>query len=179
MPLCLRPSRSTSERGWSKGFYLFSKFSCNLGKTHALGARDPFKTKPGLINAQDINQFPGHAEHLLCLYITIQVMTVADVSPSHQHAVGAGFKGLQNKVGIDPARTHHPDNPHIGRILKPAHPRKISSGIGAPVARKRNNFRFKSFGHNKTPVSTDNKKIKHFSIVNHQLNAASTMVSTS
>jgi hypothetical protein len=113
-------------------------------------------------------------------------MTVANVSPRHQHAVSAGIKGLEDKVGIDPAGTHHPDNPHIGRILKAAYPCQVSSGIGAPVAGKRNNLRFKSFGHNKTPVSNEERRLtieeswkrfairiiagaqRHQQIVNHQ-----------
>jgi hypothetical protein len=65
-------------------------------------------------------------EHLFGLYITIQVMTVADVSPCHQYAVCALLKCLEDKIGVDPTRTHDPDDPHIGRVLKTADARKVS-----------------------------------------------------
>ena len=86
-------------------------------------------------------------EHLFGLYITIQVMTVADVSPCHQYAVGALLKCLEDKIGVDPARTHDPDDPHIGRVLKTADARKVSSRICTPVTGKGDDFWAKLLRH--------------------------------
>jgi hypothetical protein len=107
-------------------------------------------------------------------------MAVADMSPRHQDPVGALLKGLEDEIGIDPSGTHHPDNPHVGRVLKTAHACKIRSRIGAPVAGKGNDLWAKFLRHN-TP--RNDRKLKgraiQLSIVNVQSKAASTMVSTS
>ena len=39
----------------------------------------------------------------LRFYITVQVMTVADVSSGHQNAIGTLLKCLENKVRVNPA----------------------------------------------------------------------------
>ena len=74
-------------------------------------------------------------------------MTVTDVSPGHQNPISTHLKCLEDEIGIDTSGTHHADNPHIGRILKTAHTRQISSRIGAPVAGKGDYSRSKSFSH--------------------------------
>ncbi len=74
-------------------------------------------------------------------------MAVADVSPRDQYAVGTHLKCLEDEVWIDTAGTHHPDNPHIGRILKTADACKISGRIGTPVAGKCDDLGFEFFNH--------------------------------
>ena len=46
--------------------------------------------------------FDGHV-------ITIQVMTVSDVSAANHHTVGAPAKCIENKLRIDPAAAHNSD----------------------------------------------------------------------
>ena len=78
-------------------------------------------------------------------------MAIADVSPGHQYAVRPLLKGLEDKIGVDPARTHDPNNPHVWGILKTAYSCQISSRIGAPVARKCNYFWTKLLSHELPP----------------------------
>jgi hypothetical protein len=74
-------------------------------------------------------------------------MAVTDVSPGQEYAVCTLLKRLEDKIGVDSARTHYANNPHVGRILKTAHPCQISGRIGAPVARKCNYFWIKLLRH--------------------------------
>ena len=71
-------------------------------QVHEPTSSEPFLSET-LLFFRDLDEFLGHVEHLLRLYITIQVMTVADVSPGHKDAVGAQLKGLENEIGIDAA----------------------------------------------------------------------------
>jgi hypothetical protein len=105
---------------------LFREFSRDFGKACPFGRRDPFQAKSSRINAQYIGQFLGHMEHLFGLYITIQVMTVADVSPGHQYPVSAFLKCLEDEIGVDPTRTHDPDDAQVGWVLKTADTGKVS-----------------------------------------------------
>jgi hypothetical protein len=74
-------------------------------------------------------------------------MAVSNVSPGYEHTVCTHLEGLEDEVGIDSARTHHPDNPQIGGVLKTADTCQVSRGIGTPIASKRNNFWIKIFSH--------------------------------
>jgi hypothetical protein len=78
----------------------------------------------------------------LGFFITFQVMTFAQVSPTDQDAVGAFGEGVDHQVGVDHARAHHPDDAAVGGILNPGDPGQIRPGIGAPVAAKRHDQRF-------------------------------------
>jgi hypothetical protein len=71
-------------------------------------------------------------------------MTFAEVSAKHHDPVGTLGQGIHDKFRMDHAGTHYPDNPHIMRILHPGGTRKISCGVGAPVAAEGNNFRLKT-----------------------------------
>jgi len=87
----------------------------------------------------------GHENLFFSLNITFQVMAVAEMSACHQNSVAPAFQCLNNEQRIHATRTHDPDGSHIRRVLKPRHPCKVSPGIGAPVAEKRNDFGFKLF----------------------------------
>jgi hypothetical protein len=73
-------------------------------------------------------------------------MAVADVSTGHQHAVGSLPQRADNKYGINPSRAHDPNGSQAGWILQPGNAGQIRTGVRTPVAKKRNNFRFK-IGH--------------------------------
>jgi hypothetical protein len=78
----------------------------------------------------------------LGFFITFQVMTFAQVSPTDQDAVGAFGEGVDHQVGVDHARAHHPDDAAVGGILNPGDPGQVRPGIGAPVAAKSHDQRF-------------------------------------
>jgi hypothetical protein len=64
-------------------------------------------------------------------------MAIADVSAAYEDPIRAFLKGLEDVMGRDGGRAHHPDVPHVGRILKAAHSGKIGAGVCAPVAKER------------------------------------------
>jgi hypothetical protein len=68
------------------------------------------------------------------------IMAIAEVSPRPHHAVCAFFKCSEHMSGSDPARTHHPDYPHVGRIFHPTHTCGIRSRIRTPVTCKNDDF---------------------------------------
>jgi len=61
-------------------------------------------------------------------------MALAEMSATYEDAVGAIEKTVQKEHGVYSARTHDPDDPDMGWILKPRHPGRISRCIAAPVA---------------------------------------------
>ena len=103
--------------------------------------------EPSAVDPKQIEQFAGHFNYPGSLFITVQVMAVADVSAAHQDAVSPFLERLQDEVGGDPPRTHHPDDPDIGRVLDTAYPGKIRACVCAPVAAKRDYFRVEICTH--------------------------------
>jgi len=69
-------------------------------------------------------------------------MAVAGVSAGHPNAVRTVTKGRQYEFRSDPGRAGHPDDPEIGRVLKPADPRQIRCTVTAPVTEKGCDFWF-------------------------------------
>jgi hypothetical protein len=85
----------------------------------------------------------GQKDFLLSLNITFQVMAVTEVSTGHEDTVGPLLKGLDYKNRIHPTGAHHTYRSDIGRILQSGDARQVGTGIGAPVAQKGYDFRFK------------------------------------
>jgi hypothetical protein len=98
-----------------------------------------------LTDAGEFQQFLCHENLFFSLNITFQVMTVAEMSASHQHPITPAFEGLNDKNRVYAARAHDPDGSHVRWVLNPRHPCQISSGISAPVTEKCNDFRFDLF----------------------------------
>jgi hypothetical protein len=96
-------------------------------------------------DAGQLQQFLGQLDFLFSLNITFQVMTIAEMSAGYQSAVTSIFQCLNDKNRIDPARTHDPDGPHIGRMLKPGNSGQIRARIRTPVTQECNDFGFKIF----------------------------------
>jgi hypothetical protein len=131
----------------AKGSNFFGELPGNLGETGAFGRGDPFQPKPPGIDSQDIQQLLGRFDRLFRFDITIQVMTIADVSPGHEHSVCAPLKGLEHEVRVDLSRAHDPDQLQVGRVLKTADPGQVRSGVSAPVACETNDLRIEAFVH--------------------------------
>lgn len=69
-------------------------------------------------------------------------MAFAKMSAAGKDAVRAVDKTFHKENRVDAARTHHPDDSHMGRILKTGHTGSISSGIATPVAEETQDLRF-------------------------------------
>ena len=63
-------------------------------------------------------------------------MAFAEMSATDNDAVSPVDKTVQKEHGIYAARAHNPDDPHMGRVLKPGYPSRISRRIATPVAEK-------------------------------------------
>jgi hypothetical protein len=77
-------------------------------------------------------------------------MTFAEVSAQDHDAVSALVQCLGDELRMHHARTHYPDDSHIGRVLHSRRTGQIGGGIGAPVASEGNDFGFKT--HYNTPL---------------------------
>lgn len=89
----------------------------------------------------------GILNHLQTLFITSQVIAVADVSPGHHDSVHSCLVSVQQKRMIDSARAHQTNETHIGGVLHATHPSQIGAGIGTPVTHEGYNFGFECFRH--------------------------------
>ena len=58
--------------------------------------------EPSAVYPKQIEQFASHFNYSGSLFITVQVMAVADVSAAHKDAVSPLLEGLQDEVGGDP-----------------------------------------------------------------------------
>jgi hypothetical protein len=56
-----------------------------------------------IIGSEKLQHFQGFFHNFPALYITFQVMAVADVSPGDHYAVSTRFKSIQQETVIDPA----------------------------------------------------------------------------
>jgi hypothetical protein len=69
-------------------------------------------------------------------------MAIPLPSPAHKHAVYALLKRQQYVVRRNARRAHHPDYPHIGRILQSTNPSQVSSRVCSPGAQEADDFGF-------------------------------------
>jgi hypothetical protein len=95
------------------------------------------------LNAAEFDQRAQHVHAFERGYITIQVMAITLASPAHKHAVNPLLKRQQHMMRRHAGRAHHPDNPHIGRILQSTNPSQVSSRVRSPGAQKADDFGFK------------------------------------
>ena len=69
-------------------------------------------------------------------------MAFAKMSAAGKDAVRSVDKTFHKENRVDAARAHHPDDPHMGWILKTGHTGSISGGIATPVAEETQDLRF-------------------------------------
>jgi len=79
--------------------------------------------------------------------ITVQVMAFPYVSAGDKNAVKAGFETMDHEDGVYPSGAHGSDDPDRRRILNPRDTCQIRARIGTPVAKKRQDLRFKWLSH--------------------------------
>jgi hypothetical protein len=126
---------SSVSDGTGPGFphFLHELFD-HVGEPLAFGRRKPFQSEPFFFQTQHVEQLFCYFELLRSPVIAKGVMAISDVSPGPHDAVRAFFERPENVPRADPAGAHHSDEPHVGRILHPAHSGGICTGIRTPVA---------------------------------------------
>lgn len=77
-------------------------------------------------------------------------MTFSVLSAAGENTVRAFDKTAQDKGGINPTGTHHPDGAQVGRVLKPGHPGCVRCCIAAPVTEKTQNLGTEIIAHQNT-----------------------------
>jgi hypothetical protein len=86
------------------------------------------------LHTQKVEQLLCNFELLRSPVIAKGVVAIADVSPGPHDAVGTFLEGPQHVRRAYSTGAHHPQQPHVGRILHPAYPRGVGACIRAPVA---------------------------------------------
>ena len=59
-------------------------------------------------------------------------MTLAEVTASHQYAIGTHLEGLEDVMGGNPPAAHDPNGEDIGGIFPPAYPCLVCTCIATP-----------------------------------------------
>jgi len=132
-----------SKRRWSQTPYLFREFGNGANIFLSLSRRNPHQAQT-ILQPHEPYESLKKGDPLDGHVITIQVMAIPDVSPSHQDPVCSALKSPQHVVRRDRSRAHDPDGPEVHRVLKAAHPCQIRRTIRAPVAEKGEDSGFKA-----------------------------------
>jgi hypothetical protein len=72
-------------------------------------------------------------------------MTFPKLSAAHKHTIYTCTKGFDDKERVHSAGTHDPNDPEIGRVLKPGNTCRVGRGVAAPIAKETQYLRFKRF----------------------------------
>jgi hypothetical protein len=131
------------QRGGSQTPYLFREFGNGADIFLSLSRRNPHQAQT-ILQPHEPHKFLKKGDPLDGHVITIQVMAIPDVSPSHHDPVCSALKSPQHVVRRDRSRAHDPDGPEVDRVLKAAHPCQIRRTIRAPVAEKGEDSGFKT-----------------------------------
>ncbi|VBB43355.1 hypothetical protein TRIP_B250416 [uncultured Desulfatiglans sp.] len=118
-----------------------------LGEELALRRAHPAEADPVLSETRRLEEGLDRLHLARRVDITRLVMAFPDVSAGDEDAVEAAPEPLDDVDGVHPAGAHHADGPEGRRVLDPRDPGEVRPGIGAPVAEKRENFRFEGLWH--------------------------------
>ena len=140
--LCVVGLRRHFQLGRSQPLDVVGEVGYDLGEPGSLSSGDPFQPEAVLFYAGKGEKLFHHRDSFSCHVITVQVMAIANVSAAYKNAVSTLLESLENVVRGYSGRAHHPDVTDVGRVLQTADSRQIRPGISAPVAEKRQNFRF-------------------------------------
>lgn len=90
-----------AQRIGPQGLYLIRKLSDHLLKARSFRRGDPLYPESVRVDTHVFQNELYGLRPSLCLVITIQVMTFAQVSAHHDDAVSAFFQSLNHQVGMD------------------------------------------------------------------------------
>jgi hypothetical protein len=105
----------------------------HLGKSLTFSGGKPLQPQSFFFQSQKPEKLFSDLELLRSPMIAKGVMAIAEMSPRPHHAICAFFECSKHMGGADPTGTHHPDQPHISRILHPTYSGCIRSRIRAPI----------------------------------------------
>jgi hypothetical protein len=112
-------------------------------KELSFAGADPFEPDPIICKAHLVEDALQDGYPSPSFVISRLIMAVSGMTPSDQHAICSVDEGFEDIDRIHRSRTHQMNDADIGRILLPRGAGQICSRIGAPVAEKSDNPRFK------------------------------------
>jgi len=104
--------RSFYRRGTQITKFLYKVFHF-CSKFWSFRRRDPLTPQALSLDPTEGQQLSEKSDPPICRVITIQVMAVPQVSPTHKHTVCALLEGEQDVVRGNAGGTHHPHDPDI------------------------------------------------------------------
>lgn len=72
------------------------------------------------------------------LIVTLLVMTISRVAARDKHSISSLSECFEDKLRVDPATAHDPDNADIRGISHSCRASQVSTCVGAPVTQKSN-----------------------------------------
>jgi hypothetical protein len=108
----------------------------HLRKFGCFGRRHPSGSKPIGIDSKVFKHNLRHLLPRICLLITFQVMTFAEVSTNHQNTIRSFVQGADHHIRTYHSGTHYSHYPQVRRILHTTDPSQVSSGVCSPRAQK-------------------------------------------
>ena len=148
-----------SKRRWSQTPYHFREFGNSVDIFLSLSRRNPHQAQT-VLQPHEPYESLKKGDPLDGHVITIQVMAIADVSPSHQDPVRSALKRSQEVMRRYGGGTHDPYGPEVGGVLKPAHPCQIRCTVSTPVAEKGQDSGFKRSHVYGSPFLTRHHRLK-------------------
>ena len=83
------------------------------GKFWSFRRRDPLTSQALSLDPTEGQELSEKSHPPICRIITIQVMAVPQVSPTHKYTVRTLLKGKQDMVRGNTGGTHHPHDPNV------------------------------------------------------------------
>src|SRR5208337_429324 len=131
--------------------HLLGKLSHHLREPRPFRRRNPFQAKALLFDAKVREHQADGFSPLFSLQVAFLIVAISRVAAAHEDAIRPLREGLDDQIGVDHARAHHPDDPDARGILDSGDTRQVSARIRAPVAAQRDNQRLEGLAHDAAP----------------------------
>src|ERR1017187_2963519 len=141
----LRLLFSTSIRARPQLLDLLHHLGDYLCEARSFGSRYPLQTEPLRLQSEILQ----HQGDSFCAragaQVAFQIMTIARVTPEHQHSIGALGQRLNYQIRMNHAAALHAENTDVGGILQSRGPGEVGAGIRAPVTAESHDQRLPPF----------------------------------
>src|SRR5208337_139313 len=149
---CLLPTALRGPvRAGPQLLHLLGKLPHHLREPRPFRCRNPFQAKALLFDAEVRQHQANSLRALFRLQVAFLIVTISRVAAAHEHAIRSLREGLDDQVGVDHSRAHHPDDPDARWILDSGDTRQVSARKRAPVAAQRDNQRLECLVHDAAP----------------------------